>query len=849
MIAAAAGLTVALKPYLPGHFVIVFLAVALSALLGGRIAGLIATIVGVVSVRLLVTGPDFSFGAVLVDLIAAVILALASILISSLHDSIRSGALAQSRTILEGALDAFIVIDSDSRIMEWNPAAERIFGWRREEVTGRFLYDTIIPVQFRDAHRDGVRRFLATGEGPILNRRLELTALRRDGEEISIELTVMPVESEGGLLMTAFLRDITERTIAAKNLKAERAYFSSLFEGAPEAIALLDHDLRIFRINSEFTRTFGYTSAEATGQVITDLIVPADSREEVFHSTQKVSQGETLGHETTRLRKDGVAIPVSVLATPCKAGDGQDAIYVIYRDITESKRVLDELQITRDRFRALIENSTDMIAILDANGRYMYASPAAQRALGYTDAELIAQRALANVNPEDLPVARNVFGVMLNHPNATVPMELRLRRKDGAWRVVSGTGQNLLDNSAVGGIVVNLRDVTDERALDDQLRKSQRMESIGRLAGGIAHDFNNILTVILTYTDFILADPRFPSELQPDFEEIKKASKYAESLTRQLLAFGRGQSLNPQIINMHQQVSELLPILHRLFDPNIELRVNTEPALWPVNADPTQMQEVLLNLAINARDAMPDGGILSFSTDNCVVAEEAQYRGFAIPAGDYMVLTIGDTGGGMDATTQRKIFEPFFTTKEHGKGTGLGLATVYGIVKQSGGYIWVESSPGAGTRFDIYLERAVAEGVIAGETGERPMPPAATRRILVVDDEPAVRRAIERMLLSEGHTVKIATDGLDALAMFTGNEKSFDLLITDIQMPGMGGRELVAKCRKLRADLKIAYISGFSPESMLSTQMPEPGEVFIAKPFTRDEFLSKIADALSEGGE
>lgn len=848
LVVAAVLLTMLLRQYLSGnHFLIVYAAVALSAWLSGRIGGLIATFLGIVSVYYVFIGAHLSLGLVLADVIAAVVLLLTALLISSFRGAVSLTATQQSRKILEGAQDAFIVIDSESRIRDWNAAAERIFGWRRNEVIGRFIHDTIIPVQFQEGHRKGMVHLLATGEGPILNRRLELTALRRDGEEFPVELTVTPLEFDGKFHFSAFLRDITESKEATAKLEAERRHFSALFEAAPEGIAMVDRDDRILRINSEFTRMFGYTSA-AAGQQITRLIVPPELREESLAITHKVAHGETLGIETTRMRKDGTRLAVSVLATPCDVADGQQAVYVIYRDITERKRNLNELQSAMLRFRSLIENASDMVSIFDVTGRRLYASPATERTLGYTEAELLSEDAFANVHPDDIVAARTGFAFIIKHPDESASLEFRYCRKDGEWRLLSAKGRNLLADPAVDGIVINSRDITDERELEDQLRKSQRMDSIGRLAGGIAHDFNNLLTIILSYTDLILADGKLASEHRADFGEIKKASERAALHTRQLLAFGRGQTLKPAVISVNEQVTEILPVVQRLFDPKIEIHVKTAPDLWSVKADPGQIQEVLLNLALNARDAMSDGGVLSFSTENRVITEKLPHRDFRIIAGDYVVLSVEDSGEGMDDSTAKKIFEPFFTTKELGKGTGLGLATVYGIIKQSGGYIQVRSSPGAGTKFDIYLQRVASEIEKPAEHEEHTT--TVTRRsILLVEDEAAVRRVMERILEAEGHTLTAVTNGADALSIFRERGGAFDLLITDLLMPTMGGRELVMECRKLRPDVKVAYVSGYNPESAFSPGMPDENAIFITKPFTRNEFAATIARALASSGE
>ena len=380
-----------------------------------------------------------------------------------------------------------------------------------------------------------------------------------------------------------------------------------------------------------------------------------------------------------------------------------------------------------------------------------------------------------------------------------------------------------------------------------QSRQAQKMEAIGRLAGGVAHDFNNLLTVIGSCTDFVLGDPTLNADHRADLNEVKNATDRATSLTRQLLAFGRTQVLRPSTLNLNDELARLIPMLKRLFESAIEIRIENERGLWPVRADATQIEQVLLNLALNARDAMKDGGVLTFSTENVTIATERPIddQEFQIRRGDYVVLKVHDTGIGMDTETQRRIFEPFFTTKETGKGTGLGLATSYGIVKQSGGYIKLVTSPGAGAEFQIYLPRTEAATHEKTPTSVR----LATRpwrgTILLVEDEPAVQHALGRVLTGEGYNIVTASNGAEALAVFTTRKDEIELLITDLVMPAMSGRVLAERCCIMRPSLKVIFVSGYTRDSLLSQQTFEEGTEFIEKPFTRDQVLERIAHVLN----
>ena len=351
--------------------------------------------------------------------------------------------------------------------------------------------------------------------------------------------------------------------------------------------------------------------------------------------------------------------------------------------------------------------------------------------------------------------------------------------------------------------------------------------------------------MISSCSDFILDDKDLAAEHRTDLLEVKKATDRATTLTRQLLALGRTQVLRPSTIDLNERLMELLPMIKRLFETTIDIRIETAPTLWAVRADPGQIQQVLLNLALNARDAMREGGALTFTTENVVIAAERIRldEEYTMKPGDYALLRVRDSGVGMDEDTQRKIFEPFFTTKEMGKGTGLGLATAYGIVKQSGGYIKVRSAPGSGAEFQIYLPRTRATpGKMVRQVPRDKRPGSGT--VLLVEDEPAVQHSLQRILTADGYTVLTATNGADALELFTARNREIDLLITDLVMPGLGGRALARECSALRDTLKVIYISGYTRDSLLSEQTFEEGTEFIEKPFTREIILDRIGRVL-----
>jgi len=388
------------------------------------------------------------------------------------------------------------------------------------------------------------------------------------------------------------------------------------------------------------------------------------------------------------------------------------------------------------------------------------------------------------------------------------------------------------------------RDVTARRQLEDQLRQAQKMEAVGQLAGGIAHDFNNLLTAILGCTQLLLHATPPEDARREDVEEIKNAGLRAAELTRQLLAFSRRQVLAPKLLDMNSVVANMDKMLRRLIGEDVALVTELAADLGPVNADPGQLEQVLLNLAVNARDAMPQGGRLTIATANVVLTEEYAERHHRLPPGQYVLLAVSDTGVGMDEATQKHLFEPFFTTKEVGKGTGLGLATVYGIVKQSGGYIWVYSEPGHGTTVKVYLPRVAgaAEPLPAAEAA--PELRRGTETVLLVEDAAPVRTLARKSLENCGYRVLDAADGRAALDLSAHHAGGIDILVTDVVMPGMSGRELAERLAPLRPGMRVLYTSGYTDDAMVHQGVLRSGVAFLQKPFVPESLARKVREVL-----
>ncbi|HEX5724364.1 MAG TPA: PAS domain S-box protein [Longimicrobiaceae bacterium] len=504
------------------------------------------------------------------------------------------------------------------------------------------------------------------------------------------------------------------------------------------------------------------------------------------------------------------------------------------------------------RFRSLVQYGQDIIAVLEGDGEVRYASPAVERVLGYDAAGLEGRSFFGVVHPDDDGAAQRAFEAAIFHPGAPQRVEFRVRRRDEEWRTLETIVTSLLHDPAVEGIVVNARDVTERNAAQEalklsqqQLLQAQKMDAIGRLAGGVAHDFNNLLTAVRGNAELLLMDlpPEHPS--RADVEEIRRAADRAAGLTRQLLAFSRRQVLQPRVLDLNAVVTDMQKMLRRLIGEDVHLHTELETALARVRADPGQVEQVVLNLSLNARDAMPGGGTLTLRTGNATLGEEVARRfGYVIP-GRYVLLSVRDTGHGMDAETAERAFEPFFTTKPSGRGTGLGLSTVYGIVKQSGGYIWIDSAPEVGTTVRIYLPPAEVEEPAEAERVPTPAPPpGGAETLLLVEDEDTVRVLARRVLERSGYTVLEARDGAQALVVASLHRGPLHLLLTDVVMPNLGGRELARRIRAERPELPVLFISGYAEEAVKGHGVLEPGTAFLEKPFTAEVLAARVRQVL-----
>lgn len=523
-------------------------------------------------------------------------------------------------------------------------------------------------------------------------------------------------------------------------------------------------------------------------------------------------------------------------------------LYVVYQQlqITRMRRRL----VEREEFFQLIsDNVVDMIAVVDSDGKRVYNSPSYHRILGYALDELEATSSFEQVHPDDRQIVVDA-AADARRTGVGRRIEYRMRHKDGSWVFLESTASPVMNmRGEVENLVIVNRDISERRRLEEQLRQSQKMDAIGRLSGGVAHDFNNLLGVIIGYAEILQERISETDSMRAPVDQIIKAGNRASSLTKQLLAFSRQQVLEPKILLLNAVVADTDKMLRRLIGEDIELLTSLDPALGKIRADQGQIEQVIMNLVVNARDAMPEGGRLVIETSNFEIDDKfARRYAYPVLPGSYILLTVSDNGIGMDTATQQRIFEPFFTTKEKGKGTGLGLSLVYGVVKQSGGYIDVVSARGKGTTFNIYLPRVAQNAVDTKTIGpDHPEELRGTETILLAEDEDTLRALTRQLLELYGYRVLEACDGNQALKLSEQTTDEIHLLLTDVVMPGLSGRALADQLKQKRPDVKIAYMSGYTGQRVGEKEILEPGSVFLQKPFTREGLARKVREALDVG--
>lgn len=659
------------------------------------------------------------------------------------------------------------------------------------------------------------------------------------------EAQVHPLLDEAGSVVGTIgvALDVTSHERVLAELKQSQARLESLIENTASAIWAVDADSRLLSFNSSFRQRFEEMTGLTPSVGMGVEALPSEEAREFWQKLYgRALAGERFSIEHAHSRA-GRTRHLQISFNPVVADGKVTGVSIIATDVTHKTEAEAALRASEERYRSLFERNLAGVFRSTADGRLLDCNPAFAAILGYRSPEEVRQFSMWELyfSPEE----RQHLLDLLQRDHSVSNFESRLRRKDGrpVW-VLENITQ--LEEREGGSLVLEgtMIDITEMKHLEEQFRQAQKMEAVGRLAGSVAHDFNNALTAIMGYAELLsLAIPQEDAR-QKDVEEIQKAARNASALTRQLLAFSRKQVISPQPVDLNSIVSGMERMLGRLLGEDIELETELATGLAQVKVDPVQVEQAIMNLAVNARDAMPEGGRLWIRTAPlCLGGEEAK-KHLDVEPGDYVLLAVRDNGSGMDDATRNRIFEPFFTTKPKGQGTGLGLSTVYGMVRQSGGYIEVDSQPGQGTEFRIYFP-AWKEGPSGPPRNFSPSGPSPlTRRVLLVEDDPGIRELVSYILESKGYRVVSATDGREALQLARNDKEAFDLLLTDLIMPGMGGKELTGQLQRRLPGLKVLYISGFSRDRLSEEELQRANARFLPKPFTPEALLDQVRQLL-----
>jgi PAS domain S-box-containing protein len=764
----------------------------------------------------------------------------------ALEEAVQRGE-RRFRALIEHSFDAICLLDAGAHFLYASPSAERLLGYDQGELLGRNGFELVVPEDRYVAER----RLAEVMAVPGKTGSVQIRVVRKDGawiwtEQVGTNLLHEP--SVGGVVVN--FRDITARKRFEQMLRdneeraqRELAELEHVYHTAPVGLCLIGTDLRYLRINERLATMNNLPAHEHLGRTLWEImpdlapfVVPLLDR--ILESGQPVLDWQF------RTKPNGPQGQRDFLASyyPVKTATGKTlGIAAVVQEITELKRVERALRESEQRFRALIENSADGFVLLDPRGAVLYSGP---RILGYENQELKGRTVLEIMHPDDRARVPDILNHLMERPGRVVTSECRLYAKDGSWRWIEAVAKNLLNDSVIAGIVVNYRDVTDRKRMEEQLRQTQKLESIGVLAGGVAHDFNNLLTGMLGNATLALdtLSPAHPG--RPRIEEVISAAESAAHLTRQLLAYsGRGRFII-QPVNLSELTRNITALVRTSIPRHVELRFDLAADLPAVQGDPGQLQQLIMNLVINGAESVPDdrNGSVLLVTRVRSVDQDYISNTFASPeiqAGTFVALEVRDTGCGMDEQTQSKIFDPFFTTKFSGRG--LGLSAVLGIVRGHKGAIKVYSVPGEGTTLQVLLP---ATARVVSETP--PVNPhlRGTGTILVADDEPVVRRAARSALERQGFTVIEAANGQEAVDLFREMATRISLVLLDLTMPLAGGELALPALCTLRPDVKIVLSSGFNQAEAVQRFAPSRLAGFLQKPYTATQLAETIKAVL-----
>jgi len=644
-----------------------------------------------------------------------------------------------------------------------------------------------------------------------------------------------------------------ELLISSRELKKNLALLQGITEGTTDAVFVKDLEGRYLMINPAGAEFLGRKVEDILGKDDSELFAPESGRSIMDQDRIVIASGITQTYEE-RNTANGINRIFHATKGPYRDAQGQVVgLLGICRDITGRKRAEEEIRQSQQKLRFHFEHTPLAVVEWDLEFRVTAWNPSAERIFGYTRQEAMGQRGSFIVPASFRPQVDRVWQELLYNKGDGASSSARFARNDNITkdgRLISCEWYNtpLVDESGrVLGVASLVQDVTERVALEERLRQSQKMEAVGRLAGGVAHDFNNLLTVILGYSQIVAEGAPAGSRLAESIAQIKSSADRAAGITRQLLAFSRKTVLSPQVVNLNDILLNLDSLLRRLIGEDIEVLTVPANDLGSVKADPGQIEQVVMNLALNSRDAMPNGGKLTLETSNVTLDEAYAQRHEPSVPGRYVMLAVSDTGCGMSEDTQARIFEPFYTTKEVGKGTGLGLSMVYGIVKQSGGYIWVYSEPDRGTTFKIYLPRVDQPAEVSGADKRPASVLRGTETILLVEDDSQLRQLCSSVLSHCGYSVLVAGTPEEGIEICKANHRNIRLLVTDVVMPGMNGRQLAERIQHVCPKIRVLYISGYTNNAIVHYGVLDPGLWFLPKPFTLSALIAKVREVLDSG--
>jgi two-component system cell cycle sensor histidine kinase/response regulator CckA len=755
------------------------------------------------------------------------------------------------RTTLNNIEESYYEVDLAGNLTFFNDSVCRLLGYPREEMMGMNNRQYVDQENAKRLFRIYNQIFL-TGQPA---KGFDGEIVKKDGTKRFVEASVSLIKDSKGQPagFRGIARDITERKHIEEALDNERERFKTISESAPFGMVVLNKDGIFSYINHRFSELFGYDLKDIpNGKTWFRKAYPDSTYRHnvisawiedlnIFHPGEKRSRVVTV------TCKDGTEKIANIISVQLETGEN----LITCEDITEHMRFEEALREKEERYRTLFEGSRDAVYITTLEGKFVDFNQAFLELFGYGKEELLELRSQDSyAHPDD----RYQFRKEIEKNGFVRDYEVKLRKKDGREMdcLLTASVRRGIEGTILGyqGII---RDITDRKraeqemkVLEDQLLQSQKMEAVGRLAGGIAHDFNNILTIIKGYGQLSLSDLKEDHHLRENIEGIIKATDRATDLIRKILAFSRRQVMEMKVLDLNILLTDLEKLLRRIIGEDIELMITLDKDLGRVKADPGQIEQVILNLAVNAKDAMPKGGRFTLETDNAELDDAYARSHLSVIPGHYVVLSVSDTGVGMSPEVRERIFDPFYTTKETGKGTGLGLSTAYGIVKQSGGNIWVYSEPGQGTTFKIYLPRQEDSLEEVREKDVREELPRGSETVLVVEDEEVLRKLAIRILDKQGYKTLEASQGNEALSICEQHKEPINLLLTDVVMPGMSGRELSSRLSPFHPEVKTLYMSGHASHAIMYHGVLEPGVNLLQKPFTPEALARKVRESLDK---